>query len=194
MPPMPTRRPRRFTLLASRTVRRCRTFTLDEERWRGPDGRTFRRQTIVHPGAVAVAPITAAGELLLIRQFRAAARGWLLEFPAGTLEPGELPPACARRELREETGFAAWRWRRLGAVFTAPGFCTERIWLFAAWDLRAAPLQRDADEWIELVPMRLLDALRAVRTGRIRDAKTMAALLHVSRLGAAGGWPVRRRR
>jgi ADP-ribose diphosphatase len=169
----------RFTQLGARTLQRARTFRLDDERWRGPDGHEFRRQTVVHPGAVAIVPIGPRGELLLIRQFRAAARGWLLEFPAGTLEPGEAPLACARRELREETGFAARRWRRLGSVFTAPGFCTEVIHLFAARDLRPAPLTQDADEWIEVVPMRVQDALRAVRTGRIRDAKTLSALLHL---------------
>lgn len=184
MQPMPART-LRFTQLSARTLRRCRTFTLDDERWRGPDGREFRRQTVVHPGAVAVVPFDHRGELLLIRQFRAAARGWLLEFPAGTLEPGEAPLACARRELREETGFAARRWRRLGSIYTAPGFCTEVIHLFAARELRPAPLEQDADEWIEVVPMRLQAAMRAVRTGRIRDGKTLSALLHLQLLGGA---------
>jgi ADP-ribose pyrophosphatase len=141
----------------------------------GPKGE-FKRDTIVHPGAVAVLPFDAKGNVILIKQFRPAAKDWLLEIPAGTLEKGEQPLACAKRELIEEIGFAAKKWKKLGAIFTAPGFCTEVIHLFAASDLKAAFAEMDEDEHIEVVTMSLAQIRKAVRAGKIRDAKTLSAL------------------
>lgn len=168
-----------FRLLRSRTIFKGRIFTLEEERWRGPGARTFGRQTIRHPGAVAIVPFARDGRILLIRQFRPAVRKSLLEIPAGTLEPGETPLACAKRELSEEIGFAARRWKRLGAIYTAPGICSERIVLFKAWDLYPASAEQDADEHIALAAMTHIQVRRAARTGRICDAKTLSALLYL---------------
>jgi ADP-ribose pyrophosphatase len=168
--------PTRFRLLATRTLHRGRVFTLARERWRGPGGREFTRETIRHPGAVLIVPFLDAATVLAIRQFRAAARRWLLEFPAGTLERGETPLACARREVVEEVGHRARSWRRLGGVYTAPGFCTEYIHLYAASRLVPQAGVLDADEHIEVVPLALQRLQRLARSGEVEDAKTLAAL------------------
>jgi len=167
----------RFKLIAKKNVLTSRVFTVRDETWRAPDGATFSRQTLVHPGAVAILPIDSQGRVLMIRQFRPAANDWMLEIPAGTLEKGEKPLACAKREIVEETGFAAAKWQKLGEVFTAPGFCTEKIHLFKAWDLKEAFAEKDDDEFIELAAMSMKDVRRAIANGNICDAKTMSALM-----------------
>jgi ADP-ribose pyrophosphatase len=166
-----------FKLLKEKSILRSRVFDVRLQRWRGPENSRFERHTIFHPGAVAILPFDEDGNVLMIRQFRPAVNGWLLEIPAGTLEAGERPLNCAKRELIEETGFAANRWQKLGAVFTAPGFCTELIHLFRAWDLKSDFAEKDDDEHIELARMSLTAIKKAVRQNKIRDAKTMSALL-----------------
>jgi ADP-ribose pyrophosphatase len=166
-----------FKLVHQKSVLRSRVFEVRAQKWRAPDGSTFERHTIVHPGAVAILPLDERGRVVMLRQFRPAANDWLLEIPAGTLEKGEAPLTCAKRELIEETGFAARKWRRLGAVFAAPGFCTELIHLFCAWDLSPKFAEKDEDEHIEVVHMSLEALGKAARKNTIRDAKTMSALL-----------------
>jgi ADP-ribose pyrophosphatase len=168
-----------FRLVHRKVVLRSRVFEVRHENWRGPDGRTFERDTLVHPGAVAILPFDARGRLLLLRQFRPAVRAWLLEIPAGTLEKGEPPLACAKRELIEETGFAARRWRKLGAIRNAPGYSSEVIHLYKAWDLTPASGVQDADEHIKLAVMSMPAVRRAVRSGRLCDAKALCALLYI---------------
>jgi ADP-ribose pyrophosphatase len=166
-----------FKLMRQKTVLHSRVFEVREQKWRAPDKSSFERHTIFHPGAVAILPLDERGNVLMLRQFRPAANDWLLEIPAGTLEKGEAPLACAKRELIEETGFAARKWRRLGAVYTAPGFCTELIHLFCAWDLHPKFAEKDEDEHIEVTRMSLDAVGKAVCKNAIRDAKTMSALL-----------------
>ena len=133
-------------------------------------------EIIHHPGAIVIVPIDEKGRLLLVRQWRRAAEEIMLELPAGTLEKGELPETCARRELQEETGFAAKTIIPLGGFFSAPGFCNEYLHLFAAHDLHSSPLPPDDDEQIDLLPTPLSDALRMIEDNKIRDAKTVAGL------------------
>ncbi len=166
-----------FKILKEKSVLRSRVFEVRHQTWRGPENSSFERHTIYHPGAVAILPFDADGNVLLIRQFRPAVNDFLLEIPAGTLEKGEAPLFCAKRELIEETGFAAKRWKKLGAVFAAPGFCNELIHLFKAWDLKADYAEQDEDEHIELARMSVGAVRKAVKSGKIRDAKTMSALL-----------------
>lgn len=172
-----------FKLLRKKNVLAARVFHIREESWRGPDKHVFKRQTVVHPGAVAIVPFDRAGRILLIEQFRPAVERKLLEIPAGTLEVGEAPLACAKRELVEETGFAARKWQRLGAVYTAPGFCSEKIHLFKAWELQPAVAEQDEDEHINVRPLSREKVRKAVRTGRICDAKTLSALYLLHLLG-----------
>lgn len=167
-----------FKLVGKKILLRSRVFTIRHDMWRGPDGRVFERDTVIHPGAVAILPFDAQGRVLMLRQFRAPADAWLLEIPAGTLEPGEPPLACAKRELIEETGFAARHWRKLGVIYNAPGYSSERIHLYRAWDLKPEQGEKDPDEHIELATMTRPEVQRAIKAGRITDAKTLCALLY----------------
>jgi ADP-ribose pyrophosphatase len=167
-----------------------RVISLDEDEVRFPDGSVGRLEMVRHPGASAVVPVlggaeVADPELVLIRQYRYAADGYLYEIPAGRLDAGETPEACARRELLEETGYRAARVEPLFTMFTTPGFTDERIHLFLATGLEAGAAQREADEFLELVPTRLSRALSMIERGEIQDAKTALALLYTAgfRLG-----------
>jgi len=146
-----------------------------------PDGRRLRLDVVRHPGASAVVPFLGEDEVLLIRQYRHAAGGTILEVPAGKLDAGEAPEACAARELEEEAGRRAGRLAKLGWIFTTPGFTDEVIHLFAAFDLEAVPTRHEDDELIELVPMPLARAVERVWAGEIPDAKSALALLHAAR-------------
>ena len=133
-------------------------------------------EIVDHPGAVVIVPIDEKGRVLLIQQWRKGVDEILLELPAGTLEKNEPPELCAKRELREETGFAATTMIDLGGFFSAPGFCNEYLHLFAALDLHASPLPPDEDEHIDLVLTPIPDAIRMIEENKIHDAKTIAGL------------------
>ena len=154
----------------SRVVYGGKQVSVVVEDW---DGR--EREVVRHPGSVAVVAVDRGGVVTLVRQFREPARTHVLELPAGTLEDGEDPLACARRELAEETGLKGGRWRQLAAVWTSPGFLDERMSLFAAEDVEPGERALEADEDVELVriPVAELEA----RLGEVEDAKTVAGLL-----------------
>jgi ADP-ribose pyrophosphatase len=133
-------------------------------------------EIIHHPGAVVVVPIDEEGQILFVRQWRRAAKEIMIELPAGTLEESEPPEVCAKRELQEETGFAAREMRSLGGFFSAPGFCDEYLHLFLAEGLYSSPLPPDDDEGIDLVKASLKEAIRMIEENAIRDAKTVAGL------------------
>jgi ADP-ribose pyrophosphatase len=171
----------------TREIYRGRIVDLRLEDVRLPNGAAVQLEIMHHAGASAIAAVDEAERVTLIRQYRHAAGGWLWELPAGVLDPGEEPATCAARELREETGLTAAELRPLGAVFTTPGFCDERIHLFLARGLREAAHAHGADEVIaeiRRVPVR--DALDMVRRGEIVDGKTIAGLyLAAAALGVA---------
>ena len=144
-----------------------------------PNGRRVRLDVVRHPGASAVVPFTSERDVLLLRQFRHAAGGTILEVPAGKLD-GEAPEVCAARELEEEAGRRAGRLVRLGSIWTTPGFTDEVIHLFAAFDLAEVASRHDEDEVIEVVEMSLARALELVWSGELRDAKSALALLHAA--------------
>ena len=145
-----------------------------------PGGRRAQLDLIRHPGAAAVVPFLSDDEVLLIRQFRYAAGGEIYEVPAGKLDPGETPEACAYRELEEETGYRAGRLEPLAQILTTPGFTDERIHLFAAEALSPGRQRLDDDELIELVPLPLTEALGMVWSDALPDAKSSLALLHAA--------------
>ncbi|HEX6127975.1 MAG TPA: NUDIX hydrolase [Candidatus Limnocylindria bacterium] len=150
------------------------------DRVRLASGRTATREVVEHPGAVAI--LAWDGErMALVRQWRHAAGGALLEIPAGTLDPGEEPRATARRELAEECGVAATNWEQGPSFFTAPGFCTERLTLFLASDLSPASSEAPEDEDLELIWVTPTEALRLVEAGEIADAKSIAGILWLAR-------------
>jgi ADP-ribose pyrophosphatase len=128
-----------------------------------------------------VVPFLSDEDILLIRQYRYAAGGEIYEVPAGKLDAGESPELCAQRELEEETGYRAGRLEALAQILTSPGFTDERIHLFAADALEPGRQRLEDDELIELVPLRLSEALEMVWSGAIPDAKSSLALLHAAR-------------
>lgn len=158
---------------------------VDRDNVRFPDGSAGVLEMIRHPGAAAVVPFLddpAADDprVLLIHQFRHAADGLMWEVPAGTLEPGEQPDVCARRELIEEAGMEATKLSRLTTIFTTPGFTDERIHLYLATGLTPAALARDEDEFITVHPKRWSEVGKMIRTGKIKDAKSLCALMYVN--------------
>jgi len=154
----------------SRVVYSGTLIDLTVERWG-----EHEREIVEHPGAVAIVAVDADGFVTLVRQLREPARKRLLELPAGTAEPGERPLETARRELREECGLTGGEWRELAAFWTTPGFCRERMHLFAAENVVPGDPEPAADEHLELErwPLDELDA----RLAEIEDAKTLVGLL-----------------
>jgi ADP-ribose pyrophosphatase len=148
-----------------------------------PDGRRAEREIVKHNGAAAVVPVDHQSFVTLVRQHRVAIDRITLEIPAGKLDtPQEDPFECAKRELEEETGLTARQWQKLAHVVTTPGFCTERIALYLATDLRKTPAHTDPDEFISLVRMPLAEAVMMVERGEIEDAKTCLGLLLAQRV------------
>jgi ADP-ribose pyrophosphatase len=151
-----------------------------------PDtGRRHKREVCVHPGAVVVLPLLPDDKVLLIKTYRYAVGESLYELPAGTLEKGEEPINCAGRELIEETGYVARRLKPLGSFFTSPGILSERMYAFAAYDLRPGDAAPEEGEDIELRPTDWDDAVDMIRSGAIKDGKTVAAILMYDRLHRA---------
>jgi ADP-ribose pyrophosphatase len=151
------------------------------ERVELPNGTLLDLDIVHHPGAAAVVPFVSEREVLLIRQYRHAVGGMILEVPAGKLDDGEAPEVCAARELEEEAGQRPGRLMRTGAIWTTPGFCDERIHLFAAFDLAPVARSPEDDELIEVVKVSLHDALRLVWRGELSDAKSALALVYAAR-------------
>jgi ADP-ribose pyrophosphatase len=154
-----------------------------------PDGKTIRRDAIRHPGAVVILPVLDAERVVLLRNFRFVVGDTLWEVPAGTVEPNEPLEACARRELLEETGYSAARWRSLGYMYASPGVMDEKLHLFVAEDLTPGASAPEPDEQLEPVILRLEDAIRMCLDGTIRDAKTITALLLWEKLSAVSSQP-----
>jgi nudix-type nucleoside diphosphatase (YffH/AdpP family) len=146
-----------------------------------PDGTRSRREVVYHPGAVAIVPLTAQGEVILVRQFRLPAGKALLEIPAGVLKAQESAEVCAARELAEEIGKGAGKWRKLAACYLAPGYSSEIIHLFLAEELSDAPGTADFDERLEVVVLPFAEALARIDRGEINDGKTIAGLLLANR-------------
>lgn len=150
-----------------------------------PNDLTVTLEMIRHPGAAAIVPVHADGTVTLVRQYRYAADGYIWEIPAGKLDTGEPPISCAARELQEETGLKAAELVPLGTIFSAPGFCDERIHLFLARQLSSTTPRLDADEVLSVSRMPLRQALDMIRSGAIQDAKTIAGLHHAAAYLAA---------
>jgi ADP-ribose pyrophosphatase len=171
--------------VSSRRIYTGRVLNLDIDQVRFPDESIGELEIIRHSGASAVVPFLSdpAGEdphLLLIKQYRYAANGFLYELPAGRLDPGEEPVACARRELREETGCSADNVEFLYTMYTTPGFTDERIHLFLATGLTQGKTGHEADEFLTVETLPLSQALEMIRDGLIQDAKTALGILYAA--------------
>jgi ADP-ribose pyrophosphatase len=156
---------------------------LDRDHIRYPDGSEADVEIVRHSGASAVVPFLTDPEgddpqILMLRQYRYAAGGYIYEIPAGRLDPGEAPIACAARELKEETGCSAKAIVPLITMLTTPGFTDERIHLFMATGLTHGEAAREADEFADVVVLRLSEALELVQRGEIPDGKTALGLLY----------------
>jgi len=167
----------KFRVEAEETVFQGRVIRLVARDLVLPNGRRTKFHIVEHPGAVAIVPVHANGDVVLLRQFRPTIGREIYEIPAGTIEPGEPPLATAKREIVEETGLRAKTWTKIAEFYTAPGFCTELMHVYVAKGLSPASADGDADEILKPVRMSIGAALRLIRTRKIRDAKSIAGLL-----------------
>jgi ADP-ribose diphosphatase len=164
-------------LLSSHRIHEGRICALREDTVQLANGKTALREIVEHAPVVAIVPVDENGEVILVRQYRLAAKEALLEVPAGLVDEGEDLEAAAQRELQEETGYRAAKLRRLGGFFVSPGFCTEFIHIYLATGLSESPLDGDEDEDITIERIPLAEAARLVETGAIKDAKSVAGIL-----------------
>ena len=175
--------------LHSETVFRGDFLKVNRDRVSLPDGRQGVREYIVHPGAVMIVPLLDDGCLLLERQYRHPMGRVMLEFPAGKLDAGESLLDCARRELREETGYRAREWAHAGVLHNAIAYSNEGIQIFFARGLRAGERQLDDGEFLELTTLSAEELDQACARGEVTDAKTLIGLLWLQRW-QAGAWPL----
>lgn len=158
---------------------------LDRDTVRYPNETTAQLEIVRHSGAAAVVPFLTDPDgddpqLLLLRQYRYAAGGYIYEIPAGRLDPGEEPLACASRELKEETGCTAGRMEPLLSMLTTPGFTDEVIHIFMATELTHGESAREEDEFVDTIVMRLSEALELIQRGEIPDGKTALGILYAA--------------
>jgi ADP-ribose pyrophosphatase len=166
-----------FETLSQEIIFHGRAFTVRRDKVRMPNQRTMHVEVIEHPGAVTILPVDEEDRILFVRQYRHAAGRELLELPAGTLDQDEPPEACAAREIREETGFAATKLVKLGEFFLAPGYSTEYMVIYLATGLHPDPLPKDKDEFITLEAIPIEKAYELAMNGGLNDGKSIAALL-----------------
>lgn len=182
-------------VLSSETVYKGRIFSVTADEVREPGGVTAKRDVVRHSGSVVVLAVETQSNpadpgILLIRQYRHAAGKFLLELPAGRIEPGEDPMAAAKRELIEETGYRAARWSKHTTYYASPGFLSEAMNIMLAEDLTLGEAQPEDDERIELLMTPLSDVIAMMHRGEIEDGKTLiGVLLYNSQRGPSAPTP-----
>ncbi len=164
------------TVLASERVYEGRILNLRVDEIRTPTGVEALREIVENGGAVAIVALDDQQRVVLVRQYRHAVRSLVIEVPAGKLDGDEDPLEGAQRELREETGFRAGRWERLGSFYPAPAWSTEFVYLYLATDLIPGPAHLETNEAIELSYVSLAEAIGMIHSGAITDGKTMAGI------------------
>ena len=164
-------------LLRRKLFYQGRKFSFEVNRYRLPNKVEGEMECIRHPGGALIVPVTADGQLMLLRQYRFSVQRRILEFPAGTVEMGEDPATTAEREVQEETGFQASNLRKIGEILLAPGYSDEVIYIFLATGLERLeiPLAQDEDEDIEVLLMSPEQVAEAIASGELTDAKSIAA-------------------
>lgn len=170
-------------VLSSSVLHRGRAVRLRLDRVRMPSGRETSREIIEHPGSVGILPLLTRERVLLIRHYRHAVGKTIWEIPAGTMEPGETPEECARRELEEETGYRARRLEPFFECYAAPGYSQELMHVFLARGLERTKRRPEEDEIISVRSLASEKAFRLVESGKIRDAKTICALSYLRASG-----------
>jgi ADP-ribose diphosphatase len=172
--------PLSLKVLSSKTVFKGRVFHVTRDRVHEPNGVTAIREVIRHSGSVVVLAVDESGpepRVLLERQYRYAAENYMLELPAGRIDPGEEALAAGKRELLEETGYTAKRWKRALFFYPSPGFLEETMTIFLARTLKPGEAQPESDERIEHYLVPLSDVVRLIVGGKVRDGKTIAGVL-----------------
>lgn len=172
--------------MSSKTVYSGRIFDLQVDEVQLPSGRKTSREVVRHRGAVGLLPVLEDGRVVLEEQYRYPAGEVLIEIPAGRLEEGEDPDDTARRELLEETGYLADAVKRVLTFFTAPGYTSEKLYLYVAKGLRKAESKPDFDENIRLMEISVEEALGLIEKGKIKDGKTIVALLYCKEFVSCG--------
>jgi len=168
--------------IGSKPIYQGRVVNLRVDTVELPNGRTSTREVIEHKGAVAIVPMLDRETVILVKQFRQAVGRVLLEIPAGSLEIGEEPGDCARRELAEEIGYHSQKLTELFSSYLSPGYSSEKLHTYLAEELRRDVQKTDSDEFIEVVTIHLRDAVNMITSGEIVDAKSICGLLLASRL------------
>ena len=163
--------------LSSELIYEGRAVRLRVDTVKMPGGRETTREIVEHGDCVAIIALDDEGNVLLVEQFRKPVAKKLLEIPAGGIEPGEKLEDCVRRELREETGFLPQKVERLGGFYSSPGYSTEYLHFFLATELISRPLQAEDSESIRVVRVPLAEVIGLIKSGRVCDAKSIAALL-----------------
>lgn len=164
-------------ILSNKKVYSGKVFNLYKTILQDADGSKMLRETVVHPGAVAIIPLISKDKVVLVRQYRYATVRYLWELPAGTLDRNEPPLSCAKRELEEETGFVAGRIKKIMKFYTCPGFCTETMHLYLAKNLRPTAQKLDPDEKIEYKIFSRPEIRHLVESNKIIDAKSLIGLI-----------------
>jgi ADP-ribose pyrophosphatase len=165
------------SIIARETVLKCHAFDIQKVDVRLPDGRIHPYDLVHHPPAVTILPVDQEGNIWFVRQFRVGVQDNLLELPAGTLEENEDPAEGAAREVREEIGMAAGKLQKLGDFYQAAGYCDEFMHVFLATALYPAPLEADADEFLEVEKIPVQKAYQMAARGELHDGKTLTALM-----------------
>ena len=168
--------------ISSRHIFSGRIIDVRVDTVRLPNGRESTREIVSHDPSICVVPVDGDGNVLMVRQYRKPVDDFLLEVPAGGIEPGEEPEDAARRELQEEIGHASDNLTPLSAFWLAPGWCTEYMYAFLATELTPATLESDDDEFIDVIRVPLTSVLQEIADGAIQDAKSVASLLLAMRV------------
>ena len=168
--------------LSSKIIYRGRFLDVRKDGVRLPNGEITTREWIQHPGAACMVPILPDGQLALIRQYRYPVLQEMIELPAGKLDPGESPEECAKRELEEEIGYKAGKLTYLTHIHPAIGFASEKMWLYLAEELEKTGENTDHDEFVELMPTTVSDAVNMVWDQRVTDVKTIIGILWLDKL------------
>ena len=173
--------------IKTKTAHRGAFLTLNSDKVLLPNGNISTREWIKHPGAVCCVPILPNGKIVLIRQYRYAVKQEMIEIPAGKLKQNEIPEQSALRELEEEIGYRADKLTLLANIHPAVGFTNEKMWLYLAEKLVKTEQSLDFDEFLELIPTKLDDAVKMVWSGQITDVKTIIGILWAQRMLLGGG-------
>ena len=158
-------------------IYKAHVFEVEKIKCELPDGRQRHYDLVRHGPAVVLVPVTEDGSILFVKQYRLGAEKELLELPAGMINDGEDPDPAAERELQEETGYESLNIKKLGGFYASAGYCSEYLNIYLARELKWNPLPQDDDEFLSNISMSVEEAYEAVASGKIEDAKTIAALM-----------------